>query len=118
MPPEQTDLKYVWDMLDAAKSVEGIAHGRSFDEYVQSTEFRFAIERGIEIIGEAARRVSEPFRTQHPDVPWSAIVATRHIIAHEYGELQHDKVWRMATVHVPALIVQLAPIIEANPPKR
>lgn len=117
MPPEQTDLKYVWDMLDAARNVDDMARDRSLEEYVQNTMLRLAVERGIEIIGEAARRVSEPFRAQYPSVPWSAIVATRHIIAHEYGELQHDKLWRMATVHVPALIVQLTPIIEANPPQ-
>ncbi len=92
MPPEKSDLKYLWDMLDAAQTVGELVRGKSFEDYVSTKALRPAVERAIEIIGEAARRVSDATREQHPDIPWSAIVATRHIIAHEYGDLQHDKV--------------------------
>lgn len=116
MPPEKSDLKYVWDMLESARNVESMVRGQTLDEYTSNTMLRLAVERSIEIIGEAARRVSPAFRDQHPNIPWSAIVATRHIIAHEYGDLQHEKLWRMATTHVPELIAKLTPILEANPP--
>ena len=55
-------------------------------------------------------------RRSTQNVPWRVIIATRHVFAHDYGELQHDKVWRIATIHVPALIADLQPILEANPP--
>lgn len=74
------------------------------------------MERLIEIIGEAARHVSEDFRARHPAVRWNAIIATRHIIAHEYGEIQPDKIWRVVFTHLPELEALLAPIIAANPP--
>ena len=117
MPREKSDLKYVWDMLDAASTVQELVRGKSFEDYERTKMLRLAVERSIEIIGEAARWVSDEFRAAHANIPWPAIVATRHIIAHEYGDLQHDKVWRMATTHIPPLIAQLTPIIEQNPPE-
>lgn len=116
MPPEKTDLKHVWDMLDAAQTVVEFTRDQTFAQYESSKLLRHAVERAIEIIGEAARGVSDEFKAKYPDVPWQPIIATRHVIAHEYADLHHDKVWRIATTHVPALIAHLQPIIAANPP--
>jgi uncharacterized protein with HEPN domain len=116
MRPETTDLKYIWDMLDAARTAVELVQGKTLEEYERMKPLRFAVERAIEIIGEAARNVSEAFRGEHPTIQWSAIVATRHILSHEYADIQHDKIWRIATIHVPVLILQLEPIIEAHPP--
>jgi uncharacterized protein with HEPN domain len=52
----------------------------------------------------------------HPDIPWRPIQAQRHVLAHEYGEIKHDRVWRVATVHIPNLIGQLEPLVP-NPPQ-
>ncbi len=116
MRPEKSDLKYVWDMVDAARSVVEWTEGRSLVDYERTKWLRMAVERSVEIIGEAARHVSDEFRSAHPGVPWQAIIATRHVFAHEYDDLKHDKVWRIATTHVPALIRVLQPILDANPP--
>lgn len=117
MRPDHSDLKYVWDMLDAAQSVVEWTTGRTLADYEQTKWLRMAVERSIEIIGEAARHVSDNFKTRHPAVPWQPIIATRHIFAHEYSDLKHDKVWRIATTHIPALIPLLQPILDANPPE-
>ncbi|MBX3388027.1 MAG: DUF86 domain-containing protein [Phycisphaeraceae bacterium] len=117
MQPEPEDLKYLWDMLDAAKFVVRLTAARTLQEYEDSRELRYSVERAIEIIGEAARRVSAGSRKSHPEIQWNAIVATRHIIAHEYGDIQNDKIWRIATSHLPELVELLTPIIERNPPE-
>ena len=75
-----------------------------------------SVERQIEIIGEAARRVSMEFQQAQPDIPWRPIQAQRHVLAHEYGEIKHDRIWRVVTVHIPDLIEQLEPLIP-NPPQ-
>jgi uncharacterized protein with HEPN domain len=117
MQPEGRDLKYPWDMRDAAETVVELTAGQSLEQYERSKVTRLAVERSVEIIGEADRRVSPAFRAAHPEIEWSAIIATRHIIAHEYGDIQHDKMWRIATEHVPRLVAALTPFIEANPPE-
>ena len=111
MPRDRSDAKLVWDMLDVARYLVDLTSGQSFEAYAESRSLRMACERGIEIIGEAARGVSDEFRRAHPDVAWSAIIATRHIISHEYDDVQDDKVWRMLTTHVPRLVAQLEPIL-------
>jgi hypothetical protein len=54
------------------------------------------------IIGEAARKVSMAFQEEHPEIPWRPIMEQRHVLAHEYGEIQQDRVWRVAATRVPA----------------
>jgi len=112
------DMALLWDMLHYARAVRRIASDRTFEQYLENEEFRMSIERGVEIIGEAARHVSDEFVKSHPAIPWRAIRAQRHILAHEYGEIQHDKIWRVATEHVPALIALLEPIIPETPDEK
>jgi uncharacterized protein with HEPN domain len=75
--------------------------------YLNDEMIQAAVERKIEIIGEAARKVSAIFQQAHPEVPWTKITAQRHVLAHDYGRIEHDRVWEVATVHIPSLIVQI-----------
>jgi len=83
MPPDTPDTSYLWDMLDAAEAVGDFISGRSFEDYLGDRMLRGAVERHVEIIGEAARKVSSAFRDAHPDIPWRRIIVQRHVLAHE-----------------------------------
>jgi len=88
MRPDAGDAAYLSDMLEACERVVEFIDGRTLEDYVSDAFLRSAVERQIEIVGEAARRVSEGFRDAHPEVPWRPIIAQRHILAHEYGEIE------------------------------
>ena len=62
MQPESKDARFLWDMLDAARAVKEFVAGGSFEDYTADRKLRGAVERHIEIIGEAAGRVSRAFR--------------------------------------------------------
>jgi len=111
MQSETRDPAYVWDMLDAAKTVVAILSGKTKDDWDNDIVLRMAVERGIEIIGEAARRVSKIFTRQHPEIPWSDIIGQRNILIHEYGRINHDQLYRTATQDVPKLIDRLLPLL-------
>jgi uncharacterized protein with HEPN domain len=115
MPPEKSDLSYLWDMLDAANAVMQFVAGRTFEQYVRDRMLRGAVERHVEIIGEAARKVSQTFRAAHSEIPWQGIIVQRHVLAHQYGEIQDDLIWRVATVHIPELIRALGPLVPPDP---
>ena len=115
MPPDQRDAGYLLDMLEHARGMARAIAGRTLEDYVRDENLRLAVERRIEIIGEAARRVSEGFRREHPEVPWHRIIAQRNLLAHEYGEVQDDILWRVATVSIPELISLLEPMVPAPP---
>jgi uncharacterized protein with HEPN domain len=116
MPLDETELKLLWDMLNAAE--RGVSHvaGMAKPVYMRDRKTQDAVERTFGIVGEAARRVSDHARRQVSGVQWGAIVATRHILAHEYGEVDQEEIWRIATVHLPELIGLLRPVLSANPP--
>ena len=117
MPPEDRDPAYLWDMLDAAYEVQRFMAAVRLEEYMQDPLRQRAIERIIEILGEAARNVFETFKAGHPEIPWRAIIAQRHVLAHEYGRIDHARIWTVATVHIPDLIAQLEPLIPPLPPE-
>ena len=102
-------------MVTAAKAVVSFVHGRTLEQYQSDLLLRSAVERQIEIIGEAARKVSSGLQARHPQIPWSKIMGQRHVLAHDYGEIKHDRIWRVATVDVPQLIQQLEPLIPPPP---
>ncbi len=109
------DAAWLLDMLAAARAVVVFVNGRTYQEYEQDLFFRSAVERQIEIIGEAARGISDTFKTAHPQIPWRPIMAQRHRLAHEYGEIDDSLIWKVATVHVPALIPQIEPLAISPP---
>lgn len=116
MQPEERDPAYLWDMLEAAREVQRFIAAVRLEEYMQEPLRQRAIERTLEILGEAACNVSETFKTAHPDIPWRSIIAQRHVLAHEYGRIDHARIWSVATVHIPNLIIQLTPLIPPLPP--
>lgn len=113
MPREDAsrDAVLLLDMLTAARAVASFVAGRTFADYVANLLFRSAVERQIEIIGEAARGVSDELKSSHPEIAWRPIMAQRHRLAHEYGAINDELIWRVATVHIPILISQLDPLV-------
>jgi uncharacterized protein with HEPN domain len=104
MQPDEKDASYLLDMLEHARGVVQSLQGRDFEDYQQDENLRLAIERRIEIIGEAARRISPEFQQAHPEIPWRKIIAQRHVLAHDYGEIQDDILWSVGTMNLPELI--------------
>jgi len=77
---------------------------------------RNAVERNLEIIGEAARRVSAGTRENHPDIPWRAVIGLRNVLAHEYGEVRYEILWSIVSSKLPPLIKQLQDMGVDTPP--
>ncbi len=107
MQPDAKDMARLWDMLDASRAIASFIEGRSFTEFQANRMVRNAVERNLEIIGEAARSISQHTRDGYPDIPWSSIIGLRNIIAHEYGELRSEKIWGICVNRLPELCAQL-----------
>ena len=114
MRPENADLGWLWDMLMAARYVTEFIQERTLEDYQTNALLRSAVERQIEIMGEAAGRVSAEFQNTHPEIEWRKIIGQRHILAHGYGKVDHELVWLVATVHVPVLVSQLASLVPTS----
>lgn len=110
------DAAWLLDMLTAARAVQSFIAGRTFEQYQSDLLLRSAVERQVEIVGEAARGMSDAFKAAHPEIPWRPIMAQRHRLAHDYGEINNALIWTVATIHVPKLIEQIQPFVPATPP--
>ncbi len=108
MLPENRDPAYLWDMREAARDIVQFVQGLEWADFENNKVVRYAVERQLLVIGEAANHVSKNYRTNHPEIPWERIVAQRNVLAHEYGEILVERIWIAATVSVPALLAVLA----------
>ena len=72
---------------------------------------RLAVERALEIVGEAARGASSEFRAAHPQIPWADIIGQRNILAHEYGYIDGRRLWQTAIEDMAALIEAIDEIV-------
>lgn len=117
MRPEERDIAYLWDMREAAREVLEFLQGVSYARFASDKMLRYAVERQIHVIGEAARRVSSDFRERHPAIPWKSIIGQRNVLAHEYGEILVERIWRVAIERLPELVRLLDPLIPAPPPE-
>ncbi len=111
MPHNDRDASFIYDMVDSVRSVQEMTKAVAFSDFVQDRKLYRAVERELEIIGEAANRVSSELKAAHPDVPWVKIIGTRHRLAHEYDEIQLAIIYRIATVHIVELLPQLQRIL-------
>ena len=64
------DLGYVWDMHDAACQIREFSEGKSFEHYAKDKMLRLAIERLLEIMGQAAKEISQEYQQKNQNVPW------------------------------------------------
>src|SRR4051794_40111741 len=103
MRPEDGGPGLLWDMVEAANAIAAFIDSSDPDAFGVDDMLRSAVERKIEIIGEAASKISASFEGGHPEVPWRAFVDMRNFVIHQYRDLQYDALWVFATRRVPEL---------------
>ena len=111
MPLEDRDAAYLWDMLQAAKEAVEIMAEHDLTAFLEDRVLQRATERIVEIIGETALRVSPVGQQTTPEIPWREIVGQRNILAHEYGQIDHELLYKTVVEDVPGLIDQLEKVL-------
>lgn len=101
MPPENRDAAHLWDMLRAAEDEIACVDGMTPEQWLRNRLRVLALERALEVLGEAAARVSRDCRSAHPEIGWRQIVGQRNVIAHKYGEIDRRRLYETVTVQVP-----------------
>ena len=91
-------------MIEAAEAVQSFITGRRRIDLDSDRMLLFALVRAIEIIGEAASKLSPKARAAMPAVPWASVVAMRHRLVHAYFDIDRTILWKTATEEIPPLL--------------
>ena len=111
----QRDDAYLLDMLLAARRARRFCEGITWEEFERSDLHQYAVFKAIEILGEAARLVSEEIQRAHPEIPWGPIAGMRNRLIHEYFRIDLPTVWQTVRDEIVPLVAQLEPLV---PPER
>lgn len=93
------------EILDAIGGIERSIKGKDYAQFQSDWLLNHGVQRGIEIISEASRRIPEELLAEHADVPWHKIKAIGNILRHEYHEIQDDVIWDVAATRLAPLKV-------------
>jgi uncharacterized protein with HEPN domain len=104
-------IVYLRHILDAVKRIESYINGIACEEFLENEMVQAAIIREMEIIGEAAKRLPENFKTGHPDIPWRKMAGMRDKLVHDYMGVDIDAVWDTVDRDLPALKESIAEIL-------
>lgn len=86
------DTPYLIDIAESARLVSAYLEGASIDAFMRNVQLQDSVIRRLEIIGEAAGRVSVPFRQRHRAIPWSRMIGMRNRMIHAYDAIDLDLV--------------------------
>jgi uncharacterized protein with HEPN domain len=105
LPPE--DRIRILHMIDATETALDFVSGRSRSDLDSDRMLFFALVRAIEVVGEAAGKVTGETRAAAADIPWSLVVSMRNRLIHAYFDVDHDVVWKTASEELPELLPKL-----------
>jgi uncharacterized protein with HEPN domain len=105
------DAVYLKHILDAIVQIDEYVAGLNQDAFIGSAITRDAVIRQLEIVGEAAKRVSAGLRSKHAEVPWTTIAGMRNKLIHDYFGVDLETVWVTTQADLPPLKLQIQSIL-------
>ncbi len=108
------DEAYLLDILIAARKVSRYVQSSSWESFKEDSRTQDAVIRNLQVIGEAARKISGELQSRYPKIPWSEIIGMRHRLVHDYSRIDVAKVWDTAQNDVPPLIGWIEPLVPSE----
>ena len=105
------DDAYMLDMLLAARKVQSYTRNINWERFRDDDLIQNAVMHQIQIIGEAARKISRQYKDAHSEIPWQMIIGMRNRLVHEYFDIIPERVWDVVEKDIPELIRLIEPFV-------
>lgn len=109
--PRRDDRTLLRDILETGRSAVSEAEGMDSASLASDYVRALGLVKCLEIVGEAASRLSQDFRARHAAIPWGRIIAMRHRLVHGYFEIDYEQVWETLKGDLPPLLAELEAIL-------
>ena len=94
---------FINDIVDSVHAIEEFVRGMTFEDFASDRKTIYAVIRGIEVMGEAAKKIPEAVRSEHPAVPWKQMAGIRDKLIHEYFGVELEVLWKTIQEDLPSL---------------
>ncbi len=108
------DKAYLQHILDAISNIEKFIEGVTKEEFLDNVEKQYAVLRGLEIVGEAAKNISRELKKKYTHVPWKEVAGMRDKLVHQYFGVNLDLVWETLKTKLPELKNQILTMLKEN----
>ena len=105
------DTIHLADILSSAQKISSYVAGVPRQAFLADTQLQDSVIRRLEVIGEAAGRLSQELRDGNPDIPWSKMRGMRNRVIHRYDDIDMEIVWETVEQDIPRLITQLEGLV-------
>jgi uncharacterized protein with HEPN domain len=112
MPLNENDLSFLIDIVNCIKDIKEFTTGIEFYEFEKDKMRKLAVERQLEIIGQAANKISQGTQDMVNIIPWGNIIGLRNKLAHDYGEILAERIWEISKNSIQELLEELSKIEE------
>lgn len=94
---------YLQDILDAMLAIEQFVEGIGFEEFKEDDKTSSAVVRKLEIIGEAAKQITDDIKSKYPQLPWKEMAGMRDRLIHFYFGIKYELVWHTIKDVIPVV---------------
>ncbi len=113
--PLDRDQPTLHDIVAAGRLIRQFIAGMDRAAFLADPKTQSAVIHQLLIIGEATKRLSDAFRSMHPEIPWPKIARTRDMLIHHYEGVDLHEVWKIAHADIPTLLAALEPLMPEQP---
>ena len=91
------------DIVEAIERIHGVLENISLEAFATDWQRQWLVERGVEIISEASRHLTDEMKARHPEIPWQKVAAIGNVLRHNYEKIAAPVVWKLVQTDLPAL---------------
>ena len=112
MPLDENDLSFLIDIIDCIADISEFTKGITFHEFEKDKMRKLAVERQLEVIGQAGNKISKETQDVLGNIPWGNIIGLRNKLAHDYGEILAERIWAISKKPIQELLTELMEVEE------